>query len=40
VELPDRTLRQDTATGAAAVMFRNWIDFLSERVRSTSEANL
>jgi homoserine O-succinyltransferase/O-acetyltransferase len=39
-ELPDRTLRQDTATGAAAVMFRNWIDFLSERARSTSEANL
>jgi homoserine O-succinyltransferase len=41
VELPDRTLRQDTATGAAAtVMFRNWIEFLSERVRTKSEANL
>jgi homoserine O-succinyltransferase len=36
-ELPDRTLRQDIATGAAAtVMFRNWIGFLFERARATS----
>jgi homoserine O-succinyltransferase/O-acetyltransferase len=40
-ELPDRTLRQDIAIGAAAtVMFRNWIDFLSERVRTNSEVNI
>jgi homoserine O-succinyltransferase/O-acetyltransferase len=33
-ELPERNLRQDIATGAAAiVMFRNWLDFLSERAR-------
>jgi homoserine O-succinyltransferase len=36
-ELPDRTLRKDIATGAAAtVMFRNWIGFLFERARATS----
>jgi homoserine O-succinyltransferase/O-acetyltransferase len=36
-ELPDRTLREDIATGAAAtVMFRNWIGFLFERARTTS----
>jgi homoserine O-succinyltransferase len=36
-ELPDRTLRPDVATGAAAtVMFRNWLDFLSERARAAS----
>ena len=36
-ELPDRTLREDIATGAAAtVMFRNWIGFLFERARATS----
>jgi len=41
-ELPDRTLRQDIATGAAAtVMFRNWLDFLTRPVRTASpEANL
>src|SRR5579864_4331917 len=34
-ELPERNLRQDIATGAAAiVMFRNWLDFLSERARA------
>ena len=34
-ELPDRTLRADIATGAAAtVMFRNWIGFLFERARA------
>jgi homoserine O-succinyltransferase len=32
MDLPDRTLRHDIATGAAAaVMFRNWIGFLRER---------
>jgi homoserine O-succinyltransferase len=36
-ELPERTLRQDIATGAAAtVMFRNWIGFLNERTRAAS----
>ncbi len=36
-ELPDRNLRQDIATGAAAtVMFGNWLDFLSERARMPS----
>ena len=36
-ELPDRTLRPDIATGAAATaMFRNWIGFLFERARATS----
>jgi homoserine O-succinyltransferase len=31
-ELPERNLRLDIATGAAAtVMFRNWLDFLCER---------
>jgi homoserine O-succinyltransferase len=36
-ELPDRTLRQDIATGAAAsVMFSNWIGFLFERARAAS----
>ena len=36
-ELPDRTLRQDIPTGAAAtVMFRNWIGFLTERARTAS----
>jgi homoserine O-succinyltransferase/O-acetyltransferase len=41
-ELPDRTLRGDIATGAAAtVMFRNWIGFLFERARAASpETNL
>jgi homoserine O-succinyltransferase/O-acetyltransferase len=34
-ELPERNLRQDIATSAAAItMFRNWIDFLSERARA------
>jgi homoserine O-succinyltransferase/O-acetyltransferase len=34
-EWPDRTLRQDIATGVAAtVMFRNWLDFLFERSRA------
>jgi homoserine O-succinyltransferase len=34
-EIPERNLRQDIATGAAAtVMFRNWLDFLSERARA------
>lgn len=36
-ELPDRTLRPDIATGAAATaMFRNWICFLFERARAIS----
>lgn len=41
-ELPERTLREDVAMGAAAtVMFRNWIGFLSARTRAVSpEANL
>ena len=35
-ELPERTLRDDIATGAAAtVMFRNWLDFLSNSARAT-----
>lgn len=38
-ELPERNLRQDIATGAAAtVMFRNWLDFLSERTPAASPA--
>ena len=40
-ELPDRTLRQDIATDAAAtVMFSNWIGFLFESARATSAASL
>jgi len=41
-ELPERTLRDDIASGAAAtVMFRNWIGFLSARTRAVSpEASL
>ena len=36
-DLPDRNLRQDLATGAAAtVMFRNWLSFLLERSRTLS----
>ena len=36
-ELPERTLREDIATGAAATaMFRNWIGFLTARRRATS----
>src|SRR5579863_48291 len=36
-ELPERNLRQDIVTGAAAtVMFRNWLAFLFERARATS----
>jgi len=36
-ELPDRTLRQDKETAAAAiVMFRNWLDFLCKDARATS----
>jgi homoserine O-succinyltransferase len=41
-ELPERNLRQDIATGAAAIcMFRNWLDFLSERGRALAlESNV
>ena len=36
-ELPDRTVREDIATGAAAtVLFRNWLDFLSQRAHAAS----
>ena len=36
-ELPDRTLRQDITTGAAAtVVFRNWLDFLYQSARAVS----
>jgi homoserine O-succinyltransferase/O-acetyltransferase len=36
-ESPERTLRQDIATGVAGtMMIRNWLDFLSERVRADS----
>jgi homoserine O-succinyltransferase/O-acetyltransferase len=36
-ELPDRTLRQDITTGAAAtVVFRNWLDFLHQNARAVS----
>ncbi len=38
-ELPERDLRQDIATGAAAtVMFRNWLAFLFERATVPSPA--
>jgi homoserine O-succinyltransferase/O-acetyltransferase len=34
-ELPDRTLRQDIATGTAAtVIFRNWLNYLSDGARA------
>ncbi|HET7885108.1 MAG TPA: homoserine O-succinyltransferase [Bradyrhizobium sp.] len=41
-ELPERTLRDDIATGAAAnVMFRNWIGFLAAPARAAApEASL
>jgi homoserine O-succinyltransferase len=41
-ELPDRTLRQDITTGAAAtVVFRNWLDFLYQSARAvSSETNV
>jgi homoserine O-succinyltransferase len=36
-EVPDRALRPDIATGAAAaVMFRNWLDYLSRNARAAS----
>jgi homoserine O-succinyltransferase len=36
-ELPDRTLRPDMATGAAATaLFRNWLNYLSSDARATS----
>ena len=36
-ELPDRTLRQDIATGSAAtVIFRNWLRYLSDGARAAS----
>ena len=36
-ELPDRTLREDIAAGAAATLiFQNWLDFLAEHARATS----
>jgi homoserine O-succinyltransferase len=36
-ELPDRTLRQDMETGAAAtIMFRNWLGYLSKDTRPAS----
>jgi len=36
-ELPDRTLRQDIAAGAAATgIFRNWLKYLSDGSRATS----
>ena len=36
-ELPERNLRQDIASGAAAaVMFRNWLDFLFEHAHTPS----
>jgi homoserine O-succinyltransferase/O-acetyltransferase len=36
-ELPDRTLREDIAAGAAATLiFRNWLGFLAEHARVTS----
>ena len=41
-ELPDRTLRPDAATGAAAtVIFRNWLDYLSDGARAAlSRSNI
>ena len=34
-ELPDRTLREDIATGTAATaIFRNWLDYLSDGARA------
>jgi homoserine O-succinyltransferase/O-acetyltransferase len=36
-ELPDRTLRQDIATGVAAtIMFRNWLHYLTKDARATA----
>jgi homoserine O-succinyltransferase len=36
-ELPDRTLRPDIAAGTAAtVIFRNWLDYLSDGARAAS----
>jgi len=36
-ELPDPTLREDIAAGAAATLiFQNWLDFLAEHARATS----
>jgi homoserine O-succinyltransferase/O-acetyltransferase len=36
-ELPDRTLRQDTATGAAATaILRNWLNYLSDGAQAAS----
>ena len=36
-ELPDRTLRQEPATGAAAtVIFRNWLGYLSDGAKAAS----
>ena len=35
-ELPDRTLRQDIAAGAAATaIFRNWLGYLSDGARAS-----
>jgi homoserine O-succinyltransferase/O-acetyltransferase len=35
-ELPERTLRQDVTTEAAATaMFRNWLGYLSEGARTS-----
>jgi homoserine O-succinyltransferase len=35
-ELPERTLRQDVAAGAAATaMFRNWLEYLSDGARTS-----
>ncbi len=36
-ELPERTLRQDIATGsAAAIIFRNWLGYLSDGAKAAS----
>jgi homoserine O-succinyltransferase len=35
-ELPDRTLRQDIAAGAAATaIFRNWLEYLAGGARTS-----
>src|ERR1700730_3545208 len=34
IELPDRTLRQENATGVAAAIFRNWLGHLSDGARA------
>jgi hypothetical protein len=36
--LPDRTLRYENATAAAAALFRNWLGYLSDDARAALPA--